>query len=157
MRGQRAPPDPPGFWRSRRLVGVAAAGLGGLGNTGHAEGRCGPVVVGALRRTKNPGVGEPLKNPSLEATKEKCGRTPFFLPTFPNLEGCEEQLEHCLLFLIVTGFPQNHRIAKQGLHCRIMWGWVLLSRFLQSACTMYFACSPVFIIEGDFCPSHGSS
>lgn len=37
----------------------------------------------------------------------------------------------------------------------------MLSRFLQSACsvtsTMYFACSPIVITEGDFCPSHGSS
>lgn len=85
-----------------------------------------------------------------------------FSPVFPGLGGCEEQVEEDrVLFLSITGSPQITELLKRDYTAGLWGRRVLLSRFLQSACsvtsTMYFACSPIVIIEGDFCPSHGSS
>lgn len=97
------------------------------GRVGNAEGCCWVRLGrGALRRTRSPGAGKAAEEPITgghEGEKVVVGGESLFCSCFQALEGGEEQLEDgSVLFLSITGSPLHHRIAKQGLYCRIMGG-----------------------------------
>lgn len=136
-------------------------GLGWLGQRGECRG----WLPGPLRREPRgePGAPEwesPLKSPSLEATKEKSVGEPLHVSRPWRVRGATRKRQR-IIFQYYQVTPRITEWLSRDYTAGLGGGQVLLSRFLQSACsmtsTMYFACSPIFIVEGDFCPSHSSS